>query len=127
MARPSSHETIKAKLSSALPIGVEPCAEIISLLSLTPEEVRSLGGDEMDRLHAPVAYWRSMMAGWIQSRSYADCHKWINEHDDELVCEVLKYYNSDLLRQVAGYNQVYSDSLVFLALRMIHRHPLALK
>ena len=67
------------------------------------------------------------MAGWIQSRSYADCHKWINEHDDELVCEVLKYYNSDLLRQVAGYNQVYSDSLVFLALRMIHRHPLALK
>jgi len=34
------------------------CAEIIGLLSLTPEEVRSLGGMEMRRLYTPVAYWR---------------------------------------------------------------------
>ena len=34
------------------------CAEIISLLSLTPEEARSLGGKEMRRLYAPVAYMR---------------------------------------------------------------------
>jgi len=66
------------------------CAEIIGLLSLTPEEVRSLGWKGMARLYAPVAYWRNEMLGWIQSRSYADCHKWINEHDDELVREVLK-------------------------------------
>jgi len=66
------------------------------------------------------------MNGWIQSRSYADCHKFIDEHDDELVREVLKYNNSDLLRHVACFSQVYSDSLVFLALRMIHRHPLSL-
>jgi len=39
------------------------CAEIIGLLSQTPEEARSLGGDEMLRLFAPVAYWRSAMAG----------------------------------------------------------------
>jgi len=102
------------------------CAEIIGLLSITPEEARSLGGDEMWRLYAPVAYWRSEMTGWIRSRSYAGCHKFINEHDDELVREVLKYNNSDLLRGVAQHSQVYTDSLVFLALRMIHRNPLSL-
>jgi len=103
------------------------CAEIIGLLSLTPEEARSLGGKGMARLYAPVAYWRSEMAGWIRSRSYADCHKFINEHDDELVRELLKYSNSNLLRELAMISQVYSDSLMFLALRMIHRHPLSLK
>jgi len=102
------------------------CAEIINLLSLTPEEARS-GYDGMYRLYAPVAYWQDEMVGWIGSRSYADCHKFFNEHDDELVLEVLKYSNSELLQGVAFYSQVYSDSLVFLALRMIHRHPLSLK
>jgi len=34
--------------------------------------------------------------------------------------------NSDLLRTLAMNSQVYSESLVFLALRMIHRHPLSL-
>jgi len=101
------------------------CAEIISLLSLTPEEARSLG-KEMFRLYAPVADWWNEMIGWINSRSYADCHKFFNEHNDELVREVLKYSNSELLRTIACYSQVYSDSLVFLALRMIHRHPLSL-
>jgi len=124
--RPSPHETIKAKLPSTLPVGVEHCAEIIGLLSLTPEEARSLDGKEMARLYAPVVYWWDEMVTWIKSRSYADCHKWINEHDIELVREVLKYGNSGLLREVACYSQVYSESLVFLALRMIHRHPLAL-
>jgi len=102
------------------------CAEIIGLLSLTPEEACSLSGDEMVRLYAPVAYWRTEMALWIKSRSYADCHTFINEHDDELVREVLKYINSALLLHVACNSQVYSESLVFLALRMIHRHPLSL-
>ena len=45
-------------------------------------------GDEMN--HTSVAYWWAEMGGWIESRSYADCHKFFNEHDDELVCEVLK-------------------------------------
>jgi len=102
------------------------CAEIISLLSLTPEEADSLDWKEMCRLYAPVAYWKNEMVVWIQSRSYADCHKFIDEHDDELVREVLKYSNSTLLLLVAQHSQVYSESLVFLALRMIHRHPLSL-
>jgi len=102
------------------------CAEIIGLLSLTPEEARSLDGEGMIRLYAPVAYWRNEMVKWIKLRSFADCHKWINEHDDELVREVLKFDNSDLLREIACTSQVYSDSLVFLALRMIHRNPLSL-
>jgi len=99
------------------------CAEITSLLSHTPEEARSLGRKGMLRLYAPVAYWWNEMVKWIQSRSYADCHKFINEHDDELVREVLKYRNSTLLRAIACCSQVYSESLVFLAIRMIHRHP----
>jgi len=99
------------------------CAEIIGLLSLTPEEADSLDWKGMARLYAPVAYWRNEMVVWIKSQSYADCHKFIDEHDDELVREVLKYYNSDLLRNVAMFSQEYSDSLVFLALRMIHRNP----
>jgi len=103
------------------------CAEIIGLLSLTPEEARSLGREGMLRFYAPVAYWRDEMGGWIPSRSWADCHKFINEHDDELVREVLKYMKYELLREVAAYSQVYSDSLVFLALRLIHRNPLSLK
>jgi len=102
------------------------CAEIIGLLSLTPEEADSLEWKEMLRLYAPVDYWMGEMLTWITSRSYADCHKFIDEHDDELVREVLKYRNSSLLRNVAAYGQEYSDSLVFLALRMIHRHPLSL-
>jgi len=102
------------------------CAEIIGLLSITPEEARSLDAKGMARLYAPVGYWWNKMVGWIRSRSYADCHKFINEHDDELVREVLKYDNSELLRIVACESQVYSESLVFLALRMIHRHPLSL-
>jgi len=102
------------------------CAEIIGLLSLTPEEAHSLGWKGMARLYATVAYWWDEMHDWIRSRSYADCHKWINEHDDELVREVLKHRNSQLLREVACYSQIYSDSLKFLALRMIHRHPLSL-
>jgi len=102
------------------------CAKIIGLLSLTPEEVRSLDGEGMRRLYAPMAHWTDEMARWIESRSYADCHKFINEHDDELVREVLKFHNSDLLRRIACNSQVYSESLVFLALRMIHRHPLSL-
>jgi len=99
------------------------CAEIIGLLSLTPEAARSLGEEEMVRLYAPVAYWQDEMGGWIRSRSWADCHKFIDEHDDELVREVLKYNNSNLLLHVAQHSQEYSDSLVFLAIRMIHRHP----
>jgi len=102
------------------------CAEIIGLFSLTPEEADPLSWKGMARLYAPVAYWYNEMAGWIKSRSYADCHKFFNEHDDELVREVLKYYNSNLLQEIACFSQVYSDSLVFLALRMIHRHPLSL-
>jgi len=88
----------------------EACAEIIGLLSLTPEEARSLGGKEMLRLYAPVAYWRNEMTLWIRSRSYADCHKFIDEHDDELVREVLNYYNSTLLQTIACDSQAYSDS-----------------
>jgi len=103
------------------------CAEIIGLLSLTPEEAYSLEWKGMARLYAPVAYWWNEMAGWIKSKSHADCHKFINEHDDELVREVLKFKNSNLLREVACNSQVYSDSLAFLALRMIHRNPLSLK
>ena len=126
---PAALTTLNERCETPLEIarGSEACAEIIGLLSLTPEEARSLGWEEMGRLYAPVAYWRVEMDGWIRSRSYADCHKWINEHDDELVREVLKYDNSQLLLGIACYNQVYSDSLVFLALRMIHRNPLSLK
>jgi len=102
------------------------CAEIIGLLSLTPEEARSLGGKEMRRLYAPVAYWKDEMAIWIKSRSYADCHKFINEHDDELVSEVLKFSNSNLLREIACNSQACTESLMFLALRMIHLHPFSL-
>ncbi len=102
------------------------CAEIIGLLSLTPEEARSLGEEEMLRLYAPGAFWKDVMNKWIKSRSWADCHKFIDEHDDELVREVLKYFNYNLLLAVAQHSQVFSDSLVFLALRMIHRHPLSL-
>ena len=102
------------------------CAEIITLFSLTPEAARSLDCKGMSRLYAPVGYWWGAMVKWIQSRSYADCHKFIDEHDDELVRGVLKHDNSQLLREVACNSQVYSDSLVFLALRMIHRHPLSL-
>jgi len=85
----------------------------------------------MLRLYAPVLnWWWNAMAGWIQSRSCADCHKFINEHDDELVREVrevLKYEKNLLFfLAIAAYSQQYTDSLVFLALRMIHRHPLSL-
>ena len=88
------------------------CAEIIGLLSLTPKEAHSLGGDEVRRLYSPVTYWWDEMTKWIRSRSYADCHKFINEHDAELVREVLKYDNSDLLRQIACNSQAYTESLI---------------
>jgi len=98
----------------------------MSSLSLTLEEVSSLEWKGVARLYAPVGYWKNEMDGWIKSRSYADCHKFINEHDDELVREVLKHMNSQLLLEIATESQEYSDSLMFLALRMIHRNPLSL-
>ena len=101
------------------------CAEIIGLLSQNPEAARSLGR-EMLRLFAPVAHWWDKMVKWIKSRSHADCHKFIDEHDDELVREVLIYNHSNLLRHIACNSQIYTESLVFLALRMIHRNPLSL-
>jgi len=64
----------------------------------------------MRRLYAPVAYWREEMLGWIQSQSWTDCHKLINEHDDELVREVLKSCNSDLLRAITNSQEYSSDS-----------------
>jgi len=112
--RPSPHETRKAKLPSTLPVGVEPVLR------------SSLGGEGMAPLNAPGFHWNNEMGLRIQSRSWADCHKFINEHDDELVREVLKYFNSSLLRELVCNSQVYTDSLMFLALRMIHRHPLSL-
>jgi len=66
------------------------CAEIIGLLSLTPEGVKSLGGLEMFRLYAPVVSWWGEMQECIRSRSWTDCLKFINGHNDELVREVLK-------------------------------------
>ena len=45
------------------------CAEIIGLFSITPEEARSLGLEEMLRLYVPVGYWWNEMNGWIESRS----------------------------------------------------------
>ena len=101
-------------------------AELIELLSLTPDAARSLGHKGMRRLYAPVAYWWNEMNRWIISKSWADCHNFINEHDDELVLEVFKYMDSTLLRALACYSSECTDSLVFLALRMIHRHPLSL-
>jgi len=111
------------------PIGIArrsgACAEIIGLLSLTPE-ARLLGYKEMPPLYASVGHWSDQMVGWFSSRSWADCHKFINENDDELVREVLKFNNSALLLNIAMQSQVYTESLVFLALRMIHRNPLSL-
>ena len=54
------------------------------------------------------------MGGWIKSRSWADCHKFINEHDDELVREVLEHSNSDLLGGIAMNSQVYTPSCFLL-------------
>ena len=102
------------------------CAEIIGLLSLTREEACSLGGKEMRRLYAPMAHWTDEMARWIESRSYADCHKFINEHDDELIRGVLNYKKTEIFRHVVANGQVYCDSLMFLVLRMIYRCPLSL-
>ena len=107
-------------------LGSGACAEIISLLSQTPEEAYSLGLKGMRLLYAPfLIFWNDMMT-WIESRLWADCHKFMNEHDDELVREVLKHDNSDLFIQISQQSQKYTESLVFLALRMIHRHPLSL-
>jgi len=113
---PSSHETIKAKLPSTLPVGVEPVLRFFGLLSLTPEEARSLGGEGMYRLYAPAAYWWVEMARWIRSRSWTDCHKWINEHDDELVREVLEHFNSIFFKvwlPLASYTATPSCFLLF--------------
>jgi len=75
--RPSSHDN-KGETPIDIARRSGACADIISLLSLTPEEVRSLGWKGMLRLYAPVRHRRNEMVGWIQSRSYADCHKWIS-------------------------------------------------
>ena len=87
------------------------CAEIIGLLSLTPEEADSLGEMGMLRLYAPVGYWREEMIGWIKSRSYADCHKWIDKHDNELVVECSNFFNS--LLTIVKYTATPSCFLLF--------------
>ena len=126
MTRPSPPETIKMKLPSTLPVGVEP---VLRSSACSPSLPRKLVRWVGRRCAACTHQWLiggNEMAGWIDSRSYADCHKFINEHDDELVREVLKYYNSELLQTIACNSQAYTESLMFLALRMIHRNPLSL-
>jgi len=108
------------------------CDIIYDLLSLTPKSAHSLGGDKLRKMYAPVAYYYNICMGWIESRSWDLCHKWIDEHHNknhngsDLIRQVLEYENSQWLRIVACQSQRYSDSLVHLALRMVHRHPLSL-
>ena len=99
---------------------------IIELLSLTPDAGHAMGWPGLCCYFVPPLHYRNSMIEWIRSRSYADCHKFITNNDDELVREVLKYRDSDPLREVACYSKKSSSSLVFLALRMIHRYPLSL-
>ena len=105
------------------------CSEITSLLSLTPEAARLVGEIELLRMYAPVAYWAGKLYKSIESRSppLRVCHNFMSEHDADLVLEVLKYRNSNVFRCVALNAQENTDSLVFLTLRMIHRHPHALR
>ena len=54
------------------------------------------------------------MYGWIKSRSWADCHKFINEHNDELVREVLKCIKFNLLLLVAQQSRYTATPSCFL-------------
>ena len=104
------------------------CTEFINLLrSVTPEAARSVPLNEMTRLYAPIEYWTNEFGCWLNSRSFADCHRFISEHDEKLVVEVLKNDNSQLVRSIACCGQEYNDSFVFLVLRMIHLHPFSLE
>ena len=90
------------------------CAEIIGLLSHTPEEADSLSWD-MARVYAPVCYWTSEMNVWIsRSRSHTDAHKFLDEHDDELVREVLKCIKFNLLLLVAQQSRYTATPSCFL-------------
>ena len=99
------------------------CAKIISLLSLTPQAARSLGLEGLRSEYAPfLNFWNELM-GLIAKRKFEDCHTFFDRHDDDLVLEVLRYRWSGAAHQVSCVSQNFSDSLVFLALRMVYRHP----
>jgi len=64
-----------------------------------------------DPLYEPVDYWWDDMVKWIKSRSYADCHKWIDKHDNELVVECSNFFNS--LLTIVKYTVTPSCFLLF--------------
>jgi len=57
-----------------------------------------------------VANWMNEMAWWIKSRSYADCHKFITQHDDKLV-PILIFF--ERLLALARYTAIPSCFLLF--------------
>ena len=61
MKRPSPQRDNKGETLIDIARRSGACAEIIGLLSLTPEEARSLDWEGMGPLHAPVAYWMEWM------------------------------------------------------------------
>jgi len=102
------------------------CADVIGLLSQTPESIRALGGARLSQLYAPVTYWRNMMVQFCQQKSWDGLNTFVDAQADELVVEVLQFGNNDLLREVSIFAQEYTDSLAFLVLRIVHRTPQAL-
>ena len=89
--RPTPHETIQAKLPSTLPVGVEPVLRSSACSPTLPRKLVRWVVWGCAACTAPVAFWENEMVGWLRmnSRSYADCHKFMNEHDDELCIGLL--------------------------------------
>ena len=110
--------------------GNKACAAIIRLLSCTAEEAKALGHRGLYRRYDPIVYWKQMMFDWCKTRSWEECVKFVegqdDEHNDELVLEVLKYWNSVVLHCVAQHSQKCTDWLVLLVLRILALLPSAL-
>jgi len=86
MKRPSPHEIITAKLTSTLPVGVEPVLRSSACSPSLPRKlVRWVGRRCAACTHQWLIGGVRWMGGSNHDRMQTDCHKFINEHDDELV------------------------------------------
>ena len=102
--------------------------EIIKLLSIT--NLETLDQDELDRQYASEEYHVGQALKLIHAEDWPACIEFLDSKkpDDQFIFELLSYNlcGTTIIHEIAICSQKYHDDLVFLLLRLVHRHPPAL-
>ncbi|GMI61825.1 hypothetical protein ScalyP_jg7330 [Parmales sp. scaly parma] len=77
----------------------------------------------MSREYAPVFYWWHVCLNWCERGQWDEFGYWLSNKNDELTLGVLKFSHCLVLIHCCQFGQQYSDGLLHLILRIVHRNP----